>query len=73
MREWRRTHPLTEAQRVKDRARSMAGVYLRRGLIVRGPCVRCGSPDAEMHHPDYAKPLDIVWLCRVDHREEHAA
>lgn len=27
----------------------------------------------EAHHPDYAEPLCVLWLCRTCHRREHAA
>lgn len=55
---------------MKDAARSQAGVYLRRGKITRQPCIVCGKR-AEMHHPDYAKPRDVVWLCRAHHLAIH--
>jgi hypothetical protein len=70
MRNWRKTHPLTPEQREKDNARSHAGVYLRRGKLERQPCAECGSP-AQMHHDDYANPLDVIWLCRKHHLELH--
>jgi len=25
----------------------------------------------EKHHPDYSKPLEIIWLCRKHHKELH--
>ena len=71
MREWRKTHPMTEAQKVKDRARSYAGVYLREGRIAKENCTSCGSKESQMHHPDYSKPIDIVWLCRKCHLLVH--
>jgi hypothetical protein len=67
MRDWRKTHPLTAEQRRKDNCRSIAGVYLRRGKIERKPCEECGDPDAQMHHPDYTKPLLVEWLCLTCH------
>lgn len=62
---------MTEAQRVKDSARSYAGVYLKRGKIERESCVDCGNPESQMHHPDYGRPLEIVWLCRPCHMLRH--
>lgn len=67
MRDWRKTHPLNAEQRRRDIARSYAGVYLRRGKIKRCPCEVCGSTDAQMHHDDYSKPLEVRWLCRKCH------
>lgn len=71
MREWRKTHPLTEEQKKRDNARSKAGQYFRRGKIEKEPCIVCGSPDSEMHHPDYDKPLYVVWMCREHHLALH--
>lgn len=73
MREWRKTHPLTAEQRRKDAARSYASVYKRSGLLVPQPCERCGSPNVEMHHLDYARPLAVRWLCREHRMELRAA
>ncbi len=41
------------------------------GMIVSAPCAFCGGKDSEAHHPDYDKPLLIVWLCRECHRKIH--
>jgi hypothetical protein len=72
MREWRTTHRLTEDQRLKDIARSYANVYKRRGLLFQEDCQRCGSPDSQMHHADYTKPLEVEWVCRQCHLIHHA-
>lgn len=69
-REWRKTHNLTTEQKRKDSCRSYAYVYLKRGKITRKNCQICGEY-AEMHHPDYSKPLYIIWLCRKHHMELH--
>ncbi len=44
---------------------------LASGLITKQPCSACGDIKAEGHHPDYSKPLDVVWLCRKHHTEEY--
>jgi len=51
-------------------ARSSARHALLRGEIQPSAC-RCGNPNAQMHHPDYSKPLEVVWLCTGCHRLEH--
>lgn len=71
MREWRKANPMNEIQRMKDSARSYAGVYKRRGKLIQEPCAKCGDPKSQMHHHDYTKPLEVEWLCRRCHMAEH--
>jgi hypothetical protein len=71
MRKWRSTHPLTKEQRIKDNARSYANVYKQRGLLIEEPCKVCGGK-AQMHHPDYRRPLAVEWLCEEHHAYLHA-
>jgi ribosomal protein S27AE len=52
-------------------ARSTANVAVRRGVLKREPCSKCGEKIAEKHHHDYSKPLDVTWLCRKCHMQEH--
>lgn len=44
---------------------------LKVGLLERERCIYCGAP-AEAHHPDYTKPLWILWLCFTHHNRQHA-
>ena len=47
---------------------------LKSGKIKRGPCAVCGRTDKiECHHPDHDKPLEVVWLCVLHHRQHHHA
>ena len=55
----------------KERARATLKVGVRRGKIIRTPCAECGGQKVEGHHTDYAKPLQVVWLCRRCHRLRH--
>lgn len=43
------------------------------GLTRPANCEQCGGGDREIyaHHPDYSKPLDVIWLCRICHYEIH--
>lgn len=71
MRRWRKTHRLTSDQRAKDTARSYASVYRARGQMTAWPCQDCGGPGQVMHHPDYSRPLAIIWLCEPCHGIRH--
>lgn len=73
MREWRKTHPLTADQRFKDSARSQVSVYVKRGKMARpSVCDACKQAGRiEAHHEDYAKPLEVIWLCRPCHSLLH--
>ena len=44
---------------------------IRAGRLKRQPCVRCGDEKTYAHHEDYDKPLDVVWLCPVCHKQRH--
>lgn len=70
-REYRAKHPIQGEARLKANARSYLHTYIRRGKIIKGPCADCGSENAEAHHSDYSKPLDVVWLCRKCHMARH--
>src|SRR5688572_6263292 len=51
---------------------SYSGLYwkLQRLYPNPEPC-KCGAMGQHRHHPDYSKPLEIVWLCAPCHRREH--
>lgn len=53
----------------KSRARLAVLRAERRGLITRPEaCTRCGEAGAiEAHHADYARWLDVEWLCKRCH------
>lgn len=62
---------LTEEQRFKANARSYANTYQNRNLLIKQPCKICGDPNAQKHHEDYHKPLEIIWLCSECHINYH--
>lgn len=63
--QWRKEFP--------ERKNAQAKVYraLLSGKLTKQPCFLCGEI-AEAHHPDYSRPLDVVWLCASHHRQAHA-
>lgn len=54
----------------KRAAHVILGNALKYGRISKQPCFVCGK-NAEAHHPDYDRPLDVVWLCKHHHLETH--
>lgn len=44
---------------------------IRRGLVERKPCEVCGAEPTDAHHPDYERPMHVIWLCRACHKAEH--
>ena len=45
---------------------------IHRGVIKREPCAVCGAEKVDGHHPNYDRPMDVVWLCRRHHKELHS-
>lgn len=60
-------------QRTRERkaARKSVEYALACGRLKREPCAVCGGDNAQAHHEDYARPLDVQWLCRSHHDELH--
>lgn len=59
----------TNAKRVIARARLHRAIAS--GKVVPMLCQVCGEY-AHGHHPDYDRPLDVVWLCPKHHAQAHA-
>jgi hypothetical protein len=58
--------------RPKHLARLKVRSALKFGRLVKRPCERCGAADlVHAHHDDYEKPLDVMWLCPLHHRQRH--
>ena len=57
----------------KRRASSAVNDAVRYGKLIKpDACSKCGRVSRiHGHHPDYSKPLDVVWLCRSCHIAEH--
>ena len=45
----------------------------REGRLAPKPCTKCGTKrNPCAHHPDYTKPLKVVWFCNKCHIEHHS-
>lgn len=56
---------------IKRAAHILVGNSVRDGKLIKLPCEICGNNKSNAHHDDYAKPLDVRWLCDEHHREWH--
>ena len=65
---------VSKRYRDKTKNQSKAHYELRKALlhgeIEKEFCAVCNS-DAEAHHPDYDKPLEVIWLCHKHHMQMH--
>ena len=43
---------------------------IRAGKIKRKKCIYCDKI-GEGHHPDYTKPLEVIWMCSSHHKRFH--
>ena len=64
---YRKLHPEACA------AHTLLNYAVRTGKIKRPrKCSMCGSKRLILaHHPDYYKPLDVVWVCQPCHKQIH--
>lgn len=62
-----------KVRRIMSVASNKARRAVKVGDIEKQPCVVCGSTNSVAHHPNYMKPLDVVWYCRIHHRYHHEA
>lgn len=53
-------------------ARSAVSNAVREGKLLKMDCAFCGSSNTVAHHHDYARPLDVTWLCTPCHIRFHA-
>jgi hypothetical protein len=65
------TPPSTAPERI--RANGLINMRLRRGHITKPDrCDRCRlQKRLDSHHPDYAQPDLVAWLCRSCHMQAH--
>jgi hypothetical protein len=56
----------------KYKAHCMIANAIRNKKLFREPCAVCGKENADGHHDDYDKPLNVRWLCSEHHRQWHA-
>jgi hypothetical protein len=55
----------------RKKANTAVSNAVRDGRLKKHLCWVCGT-NAVAHHPDYSRPLDVVWLCQPHHKQAHA-
>jgi hypothetical protein len=53
------------------RAREAVNRAVKADKLIKQPCELCGNEPTQAHHDDYAKPLDVRWLCVPHHQAIH--
>lgn len=65
------TKKWVEKNLIKRAVHIMTGNAIRSGILIKGSCEVCGSQKVNAHHDDYAKPMNVRWLCDIHHSEWH--
>jgi len=60
-----------ERNAAKRKAHNAIANAIRDKKLTPLPCFVCGETVVEGHHPDYDKPLAVVWLCVKHHKQLH--
>ncbi len=61
-----------EANREKYLAHKAVETAVKRGKLNKLPCQVCGGTKlVHAHHDDYARKLDVIWLCPLHHKQRH--
>jgi hypothetical protein len=63
----------TPEGKARQAAKNAVKYALKKGKIVKMPCLICGEEKTEAHHPSYAwdMRLCVTWLCSQHHNEIH--
>ena len=69
MRKYRQDPRLAE----RHAARLLTRRAIQTGKIIKKPCINCGGLKVEAHHPDYGKPLEVIFLCKQCHVKLHTS
>jgi len=56
----------------RRKAQLLLGYAVKRNEVTKQPCFVCGVEKVEAHHPDYDRPLDVIWMCPAHHKQTHA-
>lgn len=65
------TRRYREKNEKKSKCHGIVGYAIKCGHLIKQPCEICGCVKVHAHHDDYAKPLDVRWLCDEHHNEWH--
>jgi hypothetical protein len=78
---WKSSHPKENKlskkswkENNKEKVAANAAIFraLKDGAITRPEvCELCEEKCSHGHHPDYSRPLTVVWLCRKCHKKIH--
>jgi hypothetical protein len=55
----------------RTRCHNAVARAIKKGHLTRLDCEKCGNNKSVGHHEDYDKPLDIIWLCDICHKQRH--